>query len=196
MDVTRENPLPNHQVPWGLHEEYEITLEQRGRLDEFRRLAEAQFQRSWAELLHDDNVDQHFSLLIHHLFGNIYSTPQSWLEISSRAGRPAASSIEEITKDIARMLEQRAKGRTLLLLVADIGRYLDRNGGPMLHLQTLVEDLGYRLKRQAWLIAVEAKRPGGLRGSDRWTSSPYVHSMMGRFPRQLLVDLTQAPVNA
>jgi len=66
----------------------------------------------------------------------------------------------------------------------------------MLHLQTLVEDLGYRLNRQAWLIAVEAKLPGRSRGSDRWTSSPYLHSMMGRFPRQLLVDLTQAPVNA
>ncbi len=167
--------------------DYELKLEQDGKYEEFCRLAEQAVGKPWSEALRERMAEDHFSEVMHRLLPGVYDNPLAWLD--SRAGEKsgAGTSVEETVRDIESMLNFRAPGKTLFLVVDEVSQYIYGNDGRMLKLQTFVEALGQRLKGRVWLLATgQQKLEEDLEGGN-------LGKLKDRFPPRLRVHL--APTN-
>jgi hypothetical protein len=77
----------------------------------------------------------------------------SWFDSRAGAQTGMGTSPSETTKAIINMLNHRASGKTLFVVVDEVSQYIHQNTERMLKLQSFVSDLGQKLKGQVWLLA-------------------------------------------
>ncbi len=167
--------------------DYELKLEQDGNYSEFERLAQETLGRPWSQASRERMAEDHFSEVMHRLFPSKYDNPLAWLDWRAGERTGAGTSVEETVRDLEAMLERRAPGKTLFLVVDEVSQYIYGQDGRMLKLQTFVEALGQRLKGRAWLLATgQQKLEEDLEGGN-------LGKLKDRFPPRLRVHL--APTN-
>ncbi|ESA32467.1 winged helix storkhead-box1 domain protein [Leptolyngbya sp. Heron Island J] len=172
----------NHYVA-----EHELKLELDGQWEQFLETAAAQLGRSWTEVKDSSNADYAFSRVLHHLDPELFVEPLSWSKVTAGRRTGIGTSAEETTKAIAQMLNHRAPGKTLFIVVDEVSQYIYQNTERMLALQSLVSSLGQRLKGQVWLLATGQQK---LEDSDDESN---ISKLKDRFPSELRVHL--APTN-
>ncbi len=163
--------------------DYELRLELEGRYGELESRAREHLGRPWPELASSQIADDHFSLLMHHLYPDHYGDPMSWLDARAGSRTGAGTSIEEITRAIGDMLERRAPGKTLFLVIDEVSQYIYQHDDRQLRLQSFVEDLGKRLKGRVWLLCT-----GQQQLEDSEDAGP-IGKLKDRFPESLRVHL-------
>lgn len=165
--------------------DFELKLEGDGHWEKFLQLAEATLNRPWPQVLGDRLVENHFSRVMNRLMPDLYEDPISWLD--SHTGIAKGGSVEETVNDLQAMLNRRAPGKTVFLVVDEVSQYIHQNDQRMLKLQSFVEALGQRLKGRVWLLATgQQKLEEDLDGSN-------LSKLKDRFPPRLRVHL--APTN-
>ena len=165
----------------------ELKLELDGQWDAFLACVEQTLGRPWAVVLKERMVEDAFSEVMHGLYPSRYLDPMMWLD--SRAGSQTGigTSVGETTEAIAQMLNQRAVGKTLFIVVDEVSQYIYQNTNRMLKLQSFVSDLGQKLKGKVWLLATGQQK---LEDSDDESN---IGKLKDRFPPKLRVHL--APTN-
>jgi len=163
--------------------DHELKLELDGRWENFLVQAEKILGKSWDEAKKHQLAEDDFSEVIHALNPDRYTDPMSWID--SRAGSQSTigSSVAETTKAITDMLNIRAQGKTLFIVVDEVSQYIHQNEGRMLKLQSFVSDLGQKLRGQVWLIAT------GQQNLEDTDDDTVIGKLKDRFPTKLRIHL-------
>lgn len=167
--------------------DHELKLELEGSWQPFLTQAEETLGQPWEAVQDSPLVDEEFSLVLHKMNPTLYIEPLSWYESRAGMNTGVGTSAEETTKAIAHMLNHRAPGKTLFIVVDEVSQYIYQNTERMLALQSFVESLGQRLKGQVWLLATGQQK---LEDSDDESN---ISKLKDRFPSELRVHL--APTN-
>jgi hypothetical protein len=167
--------------------DYELKLELDGKWDDFLTCAETTLNQTWSVAKNDQLAEEAFSEIMHAMNPTRYIDPMSWFD--SRAGSQTGigTSVTETTQDIIDMLDRRAPGKTVFIVVDEVSQYIHQNNNRMLKLQSFVSDLGQKLKGRVWLLATGQQK---LEDSEDQSS---IGKLKDRFPPKLRVHL--APTN-
>jgi hypothetical protein len=166
--------------------EAELKLERDGHWKAFEAKAQETLKRPWSEALRDAMADELFSYVMNKLYPERCVEPMSW--IAARAGSFTHSlSADEATRAIADVLERRAPGKTLFVVVDEVSQYVHQDTERMLKLQSFVSELGKRLKGKAWVLMTgqqQLEEAGDL----------VLGNMKDRFPERLRVHLATSNI--
>jgi len=167
--------------------EHELKLEQDGQWDAFIVAARKTLGRPWSEAMQDAQADDHFSHVLHVLDRDLYEQPLSWIDSRAGATHGGGTSVEEVVRSIAAMLDRRAAGKQLFIVVDEVSQYVHQDDHRMLKLQSFVSDLGQKLRGRVWLLAT------GQQKLEDGADAAGVGKLKDRFPPALRVHL--APTN-
>ncbi|MGC1306549.1 MAG: BREX system P-loop protein BrxC [Phormidesmis sp.] len=167
--------------------DHELKLELEGEWENFLQTAQQVLGEPWDAVKTSPVADEEFSRVLHEMNPALYTDPLSWYESRAGANTGVGSSAEETTRAIAQMLEHRAPGKTLFVVVDEVSQYIFQNTNRMLALQSFVQALGQRLKGKVWLLATGQQK---LEDSDDESN---INKLKDRFPPKLRVHL--APTN-
>lgn len=168
--------------------DYELRLERDGRFDELKRLSLEHLGKPWSEVKEGALADDDFSLLMHYLLPEHYTDPMTWLDARAGARTGAGTSIEEITRDIAHMLEHRAAENTLFLVVDEVSQYIHQHEDRQGRLQSFVSEIGKRLKGRVFLLCTGQQQ---LEDSE---DAGKIAKLKDRFPERLRVHLEPSSI--
>ncbi|MEG4814880.1 BREX system P-loop protein BrxC [Microcoleus sp. K5-D4] len=167
--------------------DHELKLELDGKWDDFLMCAQTTLNQTWSAAKNDQLAEEAFSEIMHAMNPTRYIDPMSWFD--SRAGSETGigTSVTETTQDIINMLDRRAPGKTVFIVVDEVSQYIHQDNNRMLKLQSFVSDLGQKLKGRVWLLATGQQK---LEDSEDQSS---IGKLKDRFPPKLRVHL--APTN-
>ena len=162
--------------------EFELNLERDGRWNDFEAKALEVLGKPWAEVKDSALAEEDFSEVMHALEPERYTDPMAW--IMARSGTfTQSSAAADATGAIADMLEFRAKGKTLFVVVDEVSQYIHQDEQRMLKLQSFVSELGQRLKGKAWLLVT------GQQKLEEADETHVLGKLKGRFKPKLRVHL-------
>lgn len=168
--------------------EWELKLEQDGQWDAFQDAAGRALGTPWRELKDTRLAEDHFSHAMHVLQPDRYLTPTDWVDSHAGVSGLAGTAPAETIAAIAAMLDHRAVGRTLFLVIDEVSQYVHADHDRMLRLQSFVSDLGRRLKGRAWLLAT------GQQKLEDAGDAITIGKLKDRFPVALRVHLGAANI--
>ena len=165
--------------------ELEITLEQKGELDEFKVAYEQEFEQAW-----DKSKDLiSFSLgeasaVMHKLYPTRYSTADSWLTAAQDRTDITAGKLAERCKEL---MGRRRPERSLVFVVDEVGQFVARDVQKMLDLQGVVQSIGRISRGKVWLIVTSQEKLTELvSGLD--DNRVELARLMDRFPLQVHLE--------
>ncbi|TNF28011.1 MAG: BREX system P-loop protein BrxC [Deltaproteobacteria bacterium] len=162
--------------------EYELRLERSDEWAAFLAAFEREHGRPWADVKDREFAEDEFSAGLHRWRPDLYAEPHAWVD--TRSGTYAANaSPSEVTRAIEHMLDHRAPGKTLFIVVDEVSQYIHQDHGRMLTLQSFVSELGQRLKGRVWLLVTGQER------LDQAGNRVVLGKMKDRFPPRLRVHL-------
>ena len=166
--------------------DFELKLERDGHWPMFLEKAEKTLGEPWESIKDQQLAEEQFSLVMSEVFPDLYRDPMSWFE--SRAGtHQRRDSPEEAVRAIRDMLDFRAKGSTLFLVIDEVSQYVLTNRDRTDRLRAFASALGSTLRGKAWLLAL------GQQKLDEAAGDTFLSWAKDRFPPQLQVHL--APTN-
>ena len=162
--------------------DYELKLERDGKMQEFLAKAEEVHGEPWAQIKNQGMADDKFSLVMHHLFPEMFEDPQAWVDSRSGTADSGISSSEAV-RALGDMLNRHAPGKTLFVVVDEVSQYIHKSDARMLALQSFVSGLGQRLHGKVWLMVT------GQEKLDAQNNETVIGKMKDRFPESLRVHL-------
>jgi hypothetical protein len=165
--------------------ELEITLEHKGQLDAFKSEYQNAFEQGW-----DENKDLiAFSLgeasaVMHKLYPNRYSTPDSWVQAAQDRTDITAGKLAERSKEL---MGRRRPDKNLVFVVDEVGQFVSRDVQKMLDLQGVVQCLGRISLGKVWLVVTSQEKLTELvSGLD--DKRVELARLMDRFPLQVHLE--------
>ena len=165
--------------------ELEITLEEEGRLDDFKTKYRDIFNKAWdvGKGLIAIAVQQ-ASRVMHELEPDTYSTADSWRE---SAMKRADITPGDLAMRGMKLMDRRRPGKTLLFVVDEVGQFVARDIQKMLDLQAVVQNLGRIGRGKMWIVVTSQEKLNELVGGldDRRVE---LARLMDRFPLQVHLE--------
>lgn len=166
--------------------DYEIKLEREKQYEQFKKTAQEVLGKPWDETKNTYMAEDDFSVVLHHMFPQRYPDPMDW--VGARSGQQSHSlSAEDAAKAIAHMLDRRAPGKTLFIVIDEVSQYIYQDHKRMLAMQSLVSALGQRLRGKAWLLATGQQQ---LDDQNAGQAGVVLGKMKDRFPAAYRVHLS------
>ncbi len=168
--------------------EHELKLERDGEWTAFVKTAQKVLGRPWEEAKEDEQVEDHFSHVLHVMNPERYLDPMSWID--SRAGGRAGKggSVTDAAKAVEAMLAIRAPGKALFLVVDEVSQYIHQVDDRMEKLRAFASEIGSRFKGAVWLLVT------GQQKLDESGDNTVLHKLKDRFPPSLRVHLDPANI--
>ena len=165
--------------------ELEITLEEEGRIEEFKAKYHEIFQRDWdiGKGLIVIAVQQ-ASQVMHELEPATYPTADSWRESAMKRADITPRKLAERGMEL---VKRRCQGKTLLFVIDEVGQFVARDVQKMLDLQAVVQNLGRIGRGKMWIIVTSQEKLTELVGGldDRRVE---LARLMDRFPLQVHLE--------
>ncbi len=133
--------------------EFELRLQKDGDWERFLHVAKATLGKDWDIAKTEEQVEDHFSHVMHKLRPERYVDPMSWIDSRAGARTGAGTSVEEVVHAIADMLGRNADGKHLFIVIDEVSQYVIDDDDRMVKLQSFVSALGQHLKGRVWLMA-------------------------------------------
>ena len=168
--------------------EHELKLEIDGRWDTLLECAIATIGKPWEQIKNSELAEEDFSLILHRLEPEKYIEPMSWIDSRAGSRTGLGSAVDDTTKAIKSMLNNRAPSKTLFITIDEVSQYIHQNDNRMLKLQSFVEDLGQKLKGRVWLLAT------GQQQLEDGIDQGNIGKLKDRFPPRFRVHLTPANI--
>ena len=165
--------------------ELEITLEEAGRLDAFKKKYREVFSKDWdVEKGKIAVAVQQASRVMHELEPATYPTADSWREAALRRADISAG---DLAKRGIELMGRRQPGKTLLFVVDEVGQFVARDVQKMLDLQAVVQNLGRIGRGKMWLVVTSQEKLTELVGGldDKRVE---LARLMDRFPLQVHLE--------
>ncbi|WP_050725309.1 BREX system P-loop protein BrxC [Vulgatibacter incomptus] len=160
--------------------EHELQLEQAGLWEAFEAKARAVLGKPWSAAKDAPMAEGDFSHVLHALQPDRYLDPTSWSDAMS--GRATQGlSVRDAVDRISAMLDIRAPGKALFLVVDEVSQYVHQDDDRMVKLQSFGSELG-RLKGMVWLLVTGQAKLEDDRAA--------VHKLKDRFPDRFRVHLS------
>lgn len=158
-------------------------LDEKGKLDTFRAEFERLTGHPWeterdAYAFNRDEVVQAFSKAT----GQSQASAEKWVDSAESSFK---LSVESFSKNVKDYLDKQAKGRRLVFLVDEVGAFIGRDGGLMLNLQTIVENLGTVCQGRAWVVVTAQEELDKILGDMPTTAQNDFSKIQGRFTTRL-----------
>ena len=160
----------------------EIKLERDGHYEAFLAQCKETLGEDWSQVRHRAMADDEFSAVMHAQFPKLYPDEQAWV-IARDAEQSNEISASDAVEAIRHMLQERAEGKTLFIVIDEVSQYIFQDEGRMLKLQALASELKERMKGQVWLLAT------GQQKLDDQNDASVLNKMKDRFPESLRVHL-------
>ena len=136
--------------------ELEITLEEGGRLEEFKTKYREIFDEDWdSEKGLIVIAVQRASRIMHELEPATYTTADSWRESAMERADITPRSLAE--RGI-QLVQRRCPGKTLLFVVDEVGQFVARDVQKMLDLQAVVQNLGRIGRGKMWIVVTSQEK--------------------------------------
>jgi hypothetical protein len=164
---------------------YELALEDEGRYDEFLTLYNEQYQNPWVEKCSSALAPQQFRAI----YKRIFPEQDDLLETSTF--NLNSLSIQAMVSNIYKVIERRAPGKTVFIVVDEVSQYIHQDDNKMLDLQSFVAEIGGRVKKgksPLWLLVT------GQEKLEEESKESVLFKLKDRFPPALRVHLDRANV--
>ena len=165
--------------------ELEITLEETGRLDQFKAKYQEVFAKDWdtGKGLIAIAVQQ-ASRVMHELDPDTYATADSWRESAMKRADITAGDLAKRGMDL---MARRCPGKTLLFVADEVGQFVARDVQKMLDLQAVVQNLGRIGRGKLWIVVTSQEQLSELVGGldDKRVE---LARLMDRFPLQVHLE--------
>ena len=165
--------------------ELEITLEETGRLDEFKAKYQDIFSKDWdADKGLIALAVQRASRAMHEMDPETYATADSWRE---SAMKRADITPGDLAKRGMELMARRCPGKTLLFVADEVGQFVARDVQKMLDLQAVVQNLGRIGRGRLWIVVTSQEQLTELVGGldDKRVE---LARLMDRFPLQVHLE--------
>ena len=180
--------------------ELEITLEEDGLLEEFKKEFLALHGKPWEIRRKLAMAINEASAVLHRLKPDVYNQPDSWIKALGSKGR--ADITPNLLADRAFELAARRKpGHALLFVIDEVGQYVARSEEKMLDLQAVVQALGREGKNRVkakkaiapfWIVVTSQEKLGEV--VDALDSKKIeLARLQDRFPTT--IDLKQSDIS-
>lgn len=169
--------------------EYELKLELEDLYDAFLKKVLEVHQRPWSELKDSQLVEDYFSAALSKLRPELFPEPTSWVDSRTGSRFGSKKAADEAVVAIGQILDKRAPGCTLFIVVDEVSQYIHDDEDRMLALQSFVVALKARLKGRAWLLAT-----GQQKLEEGAGNIATLAKMKDRFPPALRVHLGTANI--
>ena len=165
--------------------ELEITLEEGGRLEEFKAKYREIFNEDWdSEKALIVIAVQRASRIMHELEPATYPTADSWREAAMERADVTPRSLAE---RCIKLVQRRCPGKTLLFVVDEVGQFVARDVQKMLDLQAVVQNLGRIGHGKIWIVVTSQEKLNELvSGLD--DKKVELARLMDRFPLQIHLE--------
>lgn len=163
--------------------DYELRLEIDREWETFLETARTTLGREWSLAKEEEQADDHFSHVLHAMKPDRYADPTSWIDSHAGSRTGSGTAVREVVDKLEAMLRIRAADRTLFLVVDEVSQYVHQDENRMLKLQSLVSELGQRLKGRVWLFAT------GQQKLEDQAETNNLAKLKDRFPSHLRVHL-------
>lgn len=172
--------------------ELEITLEEEGRLDEFKRTYNGAFKKEWdAEKGKVAFALGQASRVIHELDSTTYPAADSW--VKSITGR-AELSANRLAERAFELMARRYPDRNLVFVIDEVGQFVARDVQKMLDLQGIVQAIGRVGRGKMWVVVTSQERLSDVvSGID--DKRVELARLMDRFPQELQVHLEPSDIS-
>ncbi len=163
--------------------DFELKLERDGEWEAFVATAKKALGKDWKVAKEEEQADDHFSHVLHVMKPDRYPEPTSWIDSRAGARTGAGTSVREVVESIDAMVNIRAEGKALFIVVDEVSQYVHQDESRMLKLQSFVSELGQRLKGRVWLFAT------GQQKLEDQAENNNLGKLKDRFPTNLRVHL-------
>jgi hypothetical protein len=169
--------------------DHELKLELEGLYDRFLEKVQAVHGKPWSALKDSQLADDYFSAALHALQPDLYKDQMAWMDCRTGSSYEGKRSAAEAVLAVQQMLDLRAPGRTLFIVVDEVSQYVHDNEDRMGALQGFVEALGQRLRGRGWLLAT------GQQQLEQGIGQQHpIQKLKDRFPPALRVYLGVANI--
>lgn len=128
----------------------ERQLNEQGRYDEFKKLFENNFGKTWEESRHKfDFIQDSIVDVLDEMKFMSEAAARNWCE---KATEPYNISIENFAKLVKEYLDSKGRDHHIVFLSDEIGQYIGDDSKLMLNLQTVTEDLGTACQGKVWIV--------------------------------------------
>jgi hypothetical protein len=158
-------------------------LDSKGKLNTFQDEYKKLTSLEWAEerdayAFNRDEVVKAFSKAL----GQSQESAEKWVD---NAEGNYTLSVESFCKCVKDYLDKQKDGRRLIFLVDEVGGFIGRDGGLMLNLQTIVENLGTQCGGRAWVVVTAQEDLDKVLGEMPRTAANDFSKIQGRFKTRL-----------
>jgi hypothetical protein len=133
--------------------EFELRLQKDGEWERFLHVAKATLGKDWDIAKTEEQVEDHFSHVLHKLRPERYTDPMSWIDSRAGSRTGAGTSVEEVVSAVADMLKRNAADKHLFVVIDEVSQYVIDDDDRMVKLQSFVSALGQQLRGKVWLMA-------------------------------------------
>lgn len=165
--------------------ELEISLEEVGRLEEFKATYGRLFEKHW----NNEKGKVAFALgqasrVMHELDPTTWPSADSWVKA---ARNRADVSPGTLAKRCVELMDRRAPGKNLVFVIDEVGQFVARDVQKMLDLQGVVQNLGRVGRGRMWIVVTSQEKLTELVGGldDRRVE---LARLMDRFPLQVHLE--------
>jgi len=164
---------------------YEVALEDEGLYNEFLSLYEEQYNKPWSKKRSSALAPQQFRVI----YKRIFPEQDDLLETSTF--NLNSLSIKDMVTNINNVINRRAPGKTIFIVVDEVSQYIAKDQNKMLDLQSFVSEIGGRVKRgrsTLWLLVT------GQEKLEEESKDSVLFKLKDRFPPELRVHLDRSNV--
>ena len=164
---------------------YELALEDENQYEEFLSKYEEQYQKPWSQKRNSALAPQQFRAI----YKVIFPEQEDLLETSTF--NLNSLSIQDMVSNLYKVIERRAPGKTVFIVVDEVSQYIAKDQNKMLDLQSFVSEIGGRVKRgksPLWLLVT------GQEKLEEESKESVLFKLQDRFPPALRVHLDRANV--
>jgi hypothetical protein len=164
---------------------FELALEDEGRYEEFLERYQEQYEKPWTEKRNSALAPQQFRTI----YKTLYPEQDDLLEITTFNLR--SLSIYNMVSNLYKIIERRAPGRTIFIVVDEVSQYIAKDQNKMLDLQSFVSEIGGRAKpnrSQLWLLVT------GQEKLEEENKESVLFKLKDRFPPELRIHLDRTNV--
>lgn len=133
--------------------ELEITLEEKGQLDDFIGLFQSTFSESWEEERELALGISEASHILHLMMPKTFPSADSWSNAASKGGvgdyqGRADISANKLAERAFELTRRRLPGHGVIFVIDEVGQYISRSVDRMLDLQGIIQAFGVEAKNQ------------------------------------------------
>lgn len=164
---------------------YELALEDEGHYEEYLKLYLEHYKKPWREKSNSALAPQQFRTI----YKLIYPEEGDLLETTTF--NLHTLSIYNMVSDLYKVIDRRAAGRTIFIVVDEVSQYIAKDQNKMLDLQSFVSEIGGRAKAKnspLWLLVT------GQEKLEEENKESVLFKLKDRFPPELRIHLDRANV--